>query len=233
MRISTAIRLGRVSNLPTVWSNVLAGIVLAGAAAAVADWIALLLSFSLFYTGGMYLNDYYDREYDAAAKPDRPIPLGEAPAATVFYAGTAMLTAAVMAVCWVSLRHGTLGSGLAAAGALALTIVAYDRNHKANPFGPLLMALCRVLIYVGCAAALIGIPAPATLGACVVLLGYLVALTYVAKRGADDRTVALLIAGISLLDSAFIAAAGQGGLAVLAAVGFPSTLVLQRWVRGT
>ena len=31
MKLRTALRLGRVSNLPTVWSNTLAGAVLAGA----------------------------------------------------------------------------------------------------------------------------------------------------------------------------------------------------------
>src|SRR5947199_337043 len=59
--LTTLLRLGRVSNLPTVWTNVLAGAVLAGG-----DWRSwrlgfVLLAMSLFYVGGMYLNDYFDR----------------------------------------------------------------------------------------------------------------------------------------------------------------------------
>src|SRR5262249_61425170 len=69
-------RLGRVSNLPTVWTNVLAATVLAGA-----EWGNLrtavgLLAMSLFYVGGMYLNDYFDRAMDARERPTRPIPAG-------------------------------------------------------------------------------------------------------------------------------------------------------------
>ena len=61
----TLLRLGRVSNLPTVWTNVLAGTALAGG-----DWngrrsALVLLAMSLFYVGGMYLNDYFDRAIDA------------------------------------------------------------------------------------------------------------------------------------------------------------------------
>ena len=52
MNLRTALRLGRVSNLPTVWTNTLAGAVLAGAGSFGAEFALLLLAFSLFYTGG-------------------------------------------------------------------------------------------------------------------------------------------------------------------------------------
>ena len=45
----TALRLGRVSNIPTVWTNVLAGIVLSGAAVTARPTILLFLSLSVFY----------------------------------------------------------------------------------------------------------------------------------------------------------------------------------------
>src|ERR1700733_16333044 len=73
----TLLTLGRVSNLPTVWTNVLAGAVLSGG-----DWRnwrlgLMLVAMSLFYVGGMYLNDYFDRTIDARERPERPIPSGE------------------------------------------------------------------------------------------------------------------------------------------------------------
>jgi hypothetical protein len=37
----------------------------------------VLLSVSLIYVAGMYLNDAFDRDYDAAERPTRPIPSGE------------------------------------------------------------------------------------------------------------------------------------------------------------
>ncbi len=72
--LATLLKLGRVSNLPTVWTNVLAGTVLA--AGTVQSWRTglVLLAMSLFYVGGMYLNDYFDRAIDARERPQRPIP---------------------------------------------------------------------------------------------------------------------------------------------------------------
>lgn len=71
-----ALRLGRVSNLPTVWTNALAGAALAGGEPWQAAMLPLLLALSLFYVGGMYLNDAFDRDIDARERPARPIPAG-------------------------------------------------------------------------------------------------------------------------------------------------------------
>ena len=89
------LELGRVSNLPTVWSNVLAGAVLAGASAG-ALWqsttaLPLLLALTLFYLGGMYLNDACDAEIDARERADRPIPRGDIDRLTVALLGAGML----------------------------------------------------------------------------------------------------------------------------------------------
>src|SRR5262245_42903634 len=97
--LATLLRLGRVSNLPTVWTNVLAGAVLAGA-----DWHdwrlgPVLLAMSMFYVGGMYLNDYFDRTIDARERPERPIPSGAIRAGAVGAIGLGLLAGgAVMAV---------------------------------------------------------------------------------------------------------------------------------------
>ena len=62
--VSTLLRLGRISNLPTVWTNVLASCVISGGARA--DQLGLLLAaMTAFYIGGMYLNDFFDRAVDA------------------------------------------------------------------------------------------------------------------------------------------------------------------------
>src|SRR4051812_7533986 len=47
--LRTALRLGRVSNLPTVWTNVLAGIALAGGDPTLGRAAPLALAVSLFY----------------------------------------------------------------------------------------------------------------------------------------------------------------------------------------
>ena len=55
-----ALVLGRVSNLPTVWTNTLVGLVLAGGTAGDVRNLPLVLALSLFYHDGIYLNDAFD-----------------------------------------------------------------------------------------------------------------------------------------------------------------------------
>ncbi len=50
---------------------------------------------------------------------------------------------------------------------------------------------------------------------------------------AVPRAVGLLIAGISLVDAALLAAVGALGPALVAVLGFPATLLLQRYIPGT
>ena len=87
MTLGVALRLGRVSNLPTVWTNTLAGIVLTGMAVNDARTVPILLAMSLFYVGGMYLNDAFDAEIDAEERAERPIPSGQISRQSVFVSG--------------------------------------------------------------------------------------------------------------------------------------------------
>src|SRR6476469_402781 len=66
---STLLRLGRISNLPTVWTNVIAGAVIAGGASGASEIALVALAMSAFYVGGMYLNDFFDRAIDAQERP--------------------------------------------------------------------------------------------------------------------------------------------------------------------
>jgi 4-hydroxybenzoate polyprenyltransferase len=66
--------------------------------------------------------------------------------------------------------------------ALAGAIVLYDWHHKANPLSPALMGLCRVLVYLAAGLAF-AVPPPALLWlAALLLLCYLIGLTYIAKQ---------------------------------------------------
>jgi len=204
----TWLKLGRVSNLPTVWSNGLAGWALSGAAlpmSGAGDLALLLLALSLFYVAGMYLNDAFDARIDARERAERPIPLGEAGRGTVFALGFAMLALG-------ALIAFALGAGVGLAGlALAGMVVLYDWLHKRTVLSPVIMGACRLLTYVTAAFAAGGLTGALWVGAAG-LFCHVVGLTYAAKQEAYDRIGAAwplavmavpVVIGAAMLDSVF------------------------------
>ena len=184
MNLSLALRLGRISNLPTVWTNVMVGALLAGGGLVDARLPILMLALSLFYVGGMFLNDAFDREFDARHRPDRPIPSGQVSARQVFAIGFGLLAAGFVGVAIASRGSDGLPGwrALASAVALAAAIVFYDAHHKGNPLSPLVMGLCRVFVVLTAAwAVTTALPPPVALAA-TALLCHLIGLTYIAKQ---------------------------------------------------
>jgi len=184
MKLSVALKLGRVSNLPTVWSNVLTGMALAGAATVDCRLLILVVSLSLFYVGGMFLNDAFDHGFDAKARPERPIPSGQASAMQVHAFGFGMMAVGLALLAWAGYGFEPLTQWrpVVAGLALATAIVFYNWHHKNNPLSPLVMGLCRMLVYVTAALAVtMAVPQPVVVAA-VVLLCYLIGLTYAAKK---------------------------------------------------
>lgn len=224
--------LSRVSNLPTVWSNVLAGVVVSGAGVAWPDVIRISIGVSLLYTAGMFLNDVADRHFDKEHRPDRPIPAGDVTPIAAASVGLALLAAGELTIATQSLPAAPLLWSLGLVGA----ILYYDYRHKHDRLGPLVMGLCRGLVYCVAAAAVSHAVPGSVLMAAAGLTGYVIGLAWIAKRlgSRAGHTVALLLAGISLFDAAVIlASGGDPGLVLIAAVGFPLTLLLQRVVPGT
>ena len=177
----TLLRLGRVSNLPTVWTNVLAATVLAGGAWQSARTALVLLAMSLFYVGGMYLNDYFDRTIDARERPERPIPAGDISAGAVAAAGFGMLCAGIVLLAATGIVAAVTGLLLAA------LIVAYNLFHKGVALSPVTMGLCRAFVYFGAAAAVAGgVSWPVALVG-FALTAYVAGLTYAARQESLDR----------------------------------------------
>lgn len=226
-RLRTYLVLARVSNLPTVWTNVLAALVLGGAG--LETFTLTAAAMSLFYTGGMFLNDAFDAPFDASARADRPIPAGDASRPEVFSVGFALLLAGGGLLALLPHALAALAGGVA----LALAITFYDYRHKGRWFGPIVMGLCRALVYLVAAAGAAGAIAAPVAGAAVVAWAYVVGLTIVAKTTRLDYAVPWLLAGICLVDAAMIALVGDVNHAVIAAVGFVLTLLFQRVVPGT
>lgn len=177
------LRLGRVSNLPTVWTNVLAGTVLGGSAPESMTTLRLVVALSLFYVGGMFLNDAFDRGIDARERPERPIPSGAISAGEVFAVGFSLLGIGLFglvanAAFLSESPVPTVASGIALAG----LIVLYDAWHKGNPLSPVVMGLCRGAVYTTAGLASGGSLSSTLLLGALVLAAYVVGLTFVARQ---------------------------------------------------
>ena len=170
----TLLDLGRVSNIPTVWTNCLAGWLLGGGGE-VATLIVLSISASLLYIGGMYLNDAFDVTWDVDHKNDRPIPAGYIPQRPVWLMGWGMLFAGLGGIATLGLEPAILGAQL------TFCVVLYDAIHKKISWSPIIMAACRfflLLTAVSCGnEGMDGFAAWCS----VVLAAYIVGLSYVAK----------------------------------------------------
>lgn len=204
-RLSVHLRLGRVSNLPTVWSNVLAAAIVSGAVLAPGAVLAAILACSAMYIGGMYLNDAMDAEIDTRERAERPIPCGLISRRQVlqysivwfvagligFYLARAFSAQASTSnyipsrLDPIANTHSQWAAHLGwivAPLALLACIIAYNRFHKNNPFGPALMASCRALVYLSVGYVLTSQPAGILwLGAGMAFL-WIMALTALAKR---------------------------------------------------
>jgi 4-hydroxybenzoate polyprenyltransferase len=232
--LMTALRLGRVSNVPTVFTNVAAGLALAGGEPLSSLSLVLGLAVAAFYVGGMYLNDAFDAAWDAQHRPERPIPAGHVRRVTVLVAGFGLLALGFALVALTAPARSTLG----AAAALAALIVLYDVAHKNNPLSPVVMALCRVAVYVLAAAAVVPLPPPSRVivGAGVLAL-YLVFLSTLARKETIHpklpKMIGSLVAGISLIDALVLVVCGHFVAATIAVGAFFLTRVLQKSVPGS
>ena len=211
MNLALALRLGRISNLPTVWTNVLVGALLAGGQLTDVRLPLLMLALSLFYVGGMFLNDAFDREFDATHRPERPIPSGRVSARQVFVSGFGLLALGLAFVAIASRGADGLPAwrAIATGAALAAAIVFYDAHHKGNAMSPLIMGLCRVgVVFTAAYAVAPALPDAVGLAA-TALLCHLIGLTYIAKQEHLDRIGALWPLGflaVPLLYGALLAA---------------------------
>ena len=172
--LRTLLLLGRVSNLPTVWSNCLAGWMLGGGGVP-SDLALLIGAATAMYVGGMFLNDAMDVNFDRQHRPERPIPSGRITLGEVWIYGMGLLVVGVLVFGLFS------RTSLILSIYLFTSILIYDLVHKALVISPVLMALCRVFLFL--LAASVGATGinGLTLWLAMALGLYVVGLSYVAK----------------------------------------------------
>lgn len=170
----TYLRLARLSNIPTVWTNVLAAGLLAGSQD-MGQMAMLCLAGSLLYAGGCTLNDAFDAAWDRQHRPERPIPSGELSIREVSLAGSLEMLAGLALVVpfgWAATISALL---------LGFWILLYDWIHKKTAWAVLLMAACRLQLAYTAALAFRGPTWPNHLHAWA-LFAYIMIITVVARR---------------------------------------------------
>jgi heme O synthase-like polyprenyltransferase len=232
------LELSRLSNAPTILSNVLVGTAIgAASAAAPLSWVAFIvmtLAMLLLYVGGMALNDWMDAEVDARERPGRPIPSGRVPsrAALVYAVGSMAAGVAIAAT------FGYLPLMLATA--LAACIVLYNAWHTRFAASAVLMGACRGLVYLTAAAAAAeplaraGSPPlelPIALPPAIALTAYIALVTLIARGETGERPSPIAVRLSVLTIAAALAPAlfvvpGPGGWAWAV----PAALVMIAWL---
>ncbi len=192
----TLLKLGRISNLPTIWSNCLAGWLLGGGGGAL-KFFLLSLGGTCLYVGGMFLNDAFDVEFDREYRKERPIPSGQITLDEVWRWGFGWLGLGTVILVLLGKTTGALTA------ILLLCIVLYDAVHKHLGLSPVLMSVCRFFLYlVAASSALQGVTGRAVWSA-LALAGYIVGLSYLARQESTHGTLnswpcCLLVAPIVL-----------------------------------
>ncbi len=152
----------RISNLPTVWTNLIAGAVFASAFEGLVTTVALgivLVAGSCLYLAGMVLNDVFDAAIDASERPSRPIPSGRVSARAASVVGWGLLLVGAGLPWLVSMIAGVI------AIAIACLVVLYDRVHARTAWSVVFMGLCRWGLYLLGAAGTVAMAPPAAPGA--------------------------------------------------------------------
>jgi 4-hydroxybenzoate polyprenyltransferase len=203
------LELSRVSNLPTVWTNVLAAWIIASGG----DWKWapslgwLLLGASLVYSAGMVLNDACDATWDRNHRPERPIPSGKIGLRTVWITGLTWMLGGAALMVFAGGASGVFTSLLVAA------IVAYDAYHKPWAGSVVVMGACRTLLYLAAGSA-----ASSAAGARV--------LAQSAQSGAQQVALGGLVLGVYVVGLTLLARSEATGKATPASRRILSCLLL-------
>lgn len=149
-RIRPLLATARIANVPSVISNVWAGIVIGtalqrwehGSHSIWLDSILLALSGILLYVGGNFLNDWHDREWDAKNRPERALPTG------LFTPFHYLVIAIILAIFGIILAGFVSWKCAIVASLIQIFIIIYTRWHKKAVWPVIPMGLCRALLPV-------------------------------------------------------------------------------------
>lgn len=214
--MSAVTDLARAGNFPSVWSNVLAALLLSGG---VQGWPLALAGGTLLYAGGATYNDVCDTGFDSEYQRFRPIPSGKITRSAAAWIGAAELIAGL----------GCFRFSLASVGLVAC-ILAYDVIHKRVGASVFLMAGCRALLALAIATLPGHHVTPIFAFWVTALYLYITVLSVLSRQG---KPVRHLLAFIPLVDAAALLGIAYFIPAVCCALAVPLGKVAQRVAAST
>ena len=193
----------RITNLPSIWTNVLCAYLLAAGHFSWHGYLVPALSLSCFYLAGTCLNDVCDATHDLIHRPSRPIPSG-----AISQRGALHLAACLFAVGFLVFQLVPHVTAWYAVFFLVIAIIWYDFGHNRKPLSVFLMGTCRFLVFA-VTALTVGEKIPAAVFvAAGIQSAYVVYLSLAARTQKDDRrpyTMPTLLAGHSMIDGVILA----------------------------
>jgi len=164
-RLLDLLAIGRVANLPTVWSNTLVGFLLAWTIddpeipfeAGLQRLPLLLVGVTFAYLFGTFLNDWKDADFDGEYRPERAIPSGRWSRPVIGWIAAGFVI--VSFACF--LPESSRQPLVPALGAALLTaILLYTVLHKRTPLAIIPMGICRSLLYLLGYFVVVSVPDP-------------------------------------------------------------------------
>lgn len=143
-KIHALLSTARTANVPSVVSNLGVGVLLGSmAGGGTFNWPWLLtLAAILFYVAGNFANDWVDREWDRANRPERALPRGLFSGES-YLAVTVLFFAVGLVICAL---HGW--PAFLVAAVLVSLILLYTKVHKSAAWSVIPMGLCRACLPV-------------------------------------------------------------------------------------
>lgn len=174
----------RISNLPTVVSNTAVGAALGRAGADIPLEIGgpCAVAILFLYLAGVASNDAIDADWDAAERPERPIPSGRLSRGQAYRASISAFALGLAVLASIGVN------ALAAGVVLVAVITLYNVFHKRFAASIVFVGAARGLVYLTAATAVGGAlddPKPAWF--MLTITAYTVAFTLVARSEHKDR----------------------------------------------
>ncbi|MCP4745345.1 MAG: UbiA family prenyltransferase [Desulfobacteraceae bacterium] len=232
-RIKPYIELCRASNLPTVWTNTLAAMILSGAQAPWEFFFPIAASMSLFYSAGMCLNDILDAKADRVDKSFRPVACGTIAMAKAWKFTILLFAAAFGLFLAVPYPRAIIGALI-----LSAFIVSYNLLHKKYVWSIFFMAGCRLMIFIITPVALCGQIRGFALALGLLQFAYTLGLSAVARIEKHITkpfllpSIPVMIACMSLIDGLALALWSSPAWLAAGIAGAAMTIMGQKIARG-